>query len=304
MQGLMKVQQSGYTCVQLLTIKNTNVKLAQKLVIGYYRARLNFVATLSKRKAAEKAFELFCTPAPNAKKAAPKVFEQAEKLHLKMDNYRLVGYRWNHPQTKKALILHGFSSNIKKFDHFVMPLIKKGYEVIAFDAPAHGDSSGKTINVLQYKQMIETIYEQYGPIHSFIAHSFGGLALSLFAEKLKYSAHKKMVLIAPATETSTALQTFCNFFKLSNEIQDEMRNYIYEKSGYRANDISIRKLAHYIKADVLWIHDEEDDVTPWADAEKVKQDGHPNFQFMLTKGLGHRKIYRDNKVKKAVFEFL
>lgn len=280
------------------------MNLAQKLVIGYYRTKLTIWSKLSKRKAAEKAFELFCSPVPSAKKKSPKVFEQAEKLHLKMDDAKLVGYRWNHPQPKKVLILHGFSSTIKKFDHFVMPLVKKGYEVIAFDAPAHGESGGKQINVLSYKQTIAAIYEKFGPIHSFIAHSFGGLALTLFVEELKYTDHKKLVLIAPATETSTAMNNFCKFLKIDDEVKTEIRNLIHEKSGLWTEDVSIRKSALKIKADVLWIHDEEDDVTPWADAEKVQQDAHPNFQFMLTKGLGHRKIYRDAKVKKAVMEFL
>jgi pimeloyl-ACP methyl ester carboxylesterase len=280
------------------------MNLAQKLVIGYYRTKLTIWSKLSKRKAAEKAFELFCTPVPAFKKKNPKVFEQAEKLHLKMDDTKLVGYRWNHPQPKKALILHGFSSTIKKFDHFVIPLVKNGYEVIAFDAPAHGESGGKQINVLSYKQTIAAIYEKFGPIHSFIAHSFGGLALTLFVEELKYTDHKKLVLIAPATETSTAMNNFCEFLKIDDEVKTEIRTLIHEKSGLWTEDVSIRKSAHKIKADVLWIHDEEDDVTPWADAEKVQQDAHPNFQFMLTKGLGHRKIYRDTKVKKAVMEFL
>jgi alpha-beta hydrolase superfamily lysophospholipase len=63
-------------------------------------------------------------------------------------------------------------------------LVKKGYEVIAFDAPAHGDSSGKTANAFQYRDAIKAVYEKFGPMHSFIAHSFGGLALSLFMEEL------------------------------------------------------------------------------------------------------------------------
>lgn len=280
------------------------MKLAQKLVIGYYRAKLNLFAKLSKRKAAEKAFELFCTPYTSNKKKAPAVFDKAEKLHLKFEEYQLVGYRWNHPQPKKALILHGFSSTIKKFDHFVMPLVKKGYEVIAFDAPAHGDSSGKTINGFQYRDSIKAVYEKFGPIHSFIAHSFGGLALSLFMEEQEYQDHKKLVLIAPATETDSALTSFASVLKIDDEVREEMRRIIFEKSGYTADKISIRHLAEKIKADVLWIHDEDDDVTPWADAEKIQQDNHPNFQFMLTKGLGHRRIYRDNKVKKAIMEFL
>jgi pimeloyl-ACP methyl ester carboxylesterase len=280
------------------------MKLAQKLVIGYYRAKLNLFSKLSKRKAAEKAFELFCTPYTSTKTKAPAVFEKAEKLHLKFEDYDLVGYRWNHPQTKKALILHGFSSTIKKFDHFVMPLVKKGYEVIAFDAPAHGESSGKTINGFQYRDTIKAVYEKFGPIHSFIAHSFGGLALSLFLEELDYQENKRLVLIAPATETDSAINSFADFLKIDDEVKEEMRKIIFEKSGYTADKISIRHAAQKIKAEVLWIHDEDDDVTPWTDAIKIQQDNHPNFQFILTKGLGHRRIYRDNKVKKAVMEFL
>ena len=280
------------------------MKLAQKLVIGYYKAKLNLFARLSKRKAAEKAFELFCTPFATGKQKMPAVFEKAEKLHLKFEAYQLVGYRWNHPQTKKALILHGFSSTVKKFDHFVMPLVKKGYEVIAFDAPAHGDSSGKTINAFQYRDTIKAVYEKFGPVHSFIAHSFGGLALSLFMEEQQYQENKKLVLIAPATETERAVNSFAAFLHIDDEVKEEMNNIIRERSGRQLHEISIRHAAQKIKAEVLWIHDEDDDVTPWADAEKIQQDYHPHFQFMLTKGLGHRRIYRDNKVKKTVIEFL
>jgi len=280
------------------------MKLAQKLVIGYYRAKLNVWSKLSKRKAGEKAFELFCTPVPTGPKKTPKVFDEAEKLQLKVNGEKVIGYRWNHPQPKKALILHGFSSTIKKFDHFVMPLVKKGYEVLAFDAPAHGESEGKQVNVLLYKDMISAVYEKFGPVQSFISHSFGGLALSLFMEEQPYQEHKKMVLIAPATETSSALDSFATFLKLDEEVKEEVRKVIYSKKKEWPEWYSVRRAANQIKADVLWVHDEDDEITPWTDAEKVQQDAHPNFQFLHTKGLGHRRIYRDQKVKKAVIDFL
>ena len=44
------------------------MKLAQKMAINYTRAKLNIIAIVSKRKAAEKAFELFCTPFRKSKK--------------------------------------------------------------------------------------------------------------------------------------------------------------------------------------------------------------------------------------------
>ncbi|HTF27758.1 MAG TPA: alpha/beta hydrolase, partial [Flavitalea sp.] len=59
-----------------------------------------------------------------------------------------------------------------------------------------------------------------------------------------------------------------------------------------------------IKAQILWIHDETDKVTPLHDALKVKEDNHANLAFIITTGLGHRRIYRDEKVIKTVIDFL
>ncbi len=53
-----------------------------------------------------------------------------------------------------------------------------------------------------------------------------------------------------------------------------------------------------ISARVLWFHDEDDELTPLHDALMIKQDNHSNVEFVITAGLGHRNIYRDNKVSK------
>ena len=268
------------------------------------RFKLACYAAFSTRAAGNYALKLFLTPVRNLPKKTPLIFKEAEKIELTLDAQRLVGYRWNHPQKKKVMILHGFSSTIMKFDHFVMPLIRQGYEVIAIDAPAHGKSTGKQTTVLEYKAMIEKVHKTLGPIDAFVAHSFGGLALSLFLEHLPDQENMKAVLIAPATETSTAIQTFCRFLKIDEKVKHQMEELIFERSGIKAEDFSVSRVASKIKANVLWIHDEDDEITPLSDALRIKNSNYPNFKFMITKELGHRKIYRDNNVKKAVFEFL
>jgi hypothetical protein len=55
---------------------------------------------------------------------------------------------------------------------------------------------------------------------------------------------------------------------------------------------------------VLWVHDEDDDITPLGDALKVKAENFPNIRFFDHKGLGHRKIYSDYTIKKEVIAFL
>ncbi|HNR15588.1 MAG TPA: alpha/beta hydrolase, partial [Chitinophagaceae bacterium] len=171
-------------------------------------------------------------------------------------------------------------------------------------APAHGRSGGKQITAPLYKKTILEINKRYGPVQSFMAHSFGGLAISLALEEISHNGEYRLVLIAPATETSTAIETFFNFLQLDPAIRTEFDKVIIKKGGVTPSWYSIRRAMKHIKAKVLWIHDEEDDTTPLSDALKVKAENHPNIEFVITKGLGHSRIYRENKVTKAITEFL
>jgi pimeloyl-ACP methyl ester carboxylesterase len=282
-----------------------NMKLKQNLAIAYIRTKFKILAIMSKRKAAEEAFTLFCTPLVKPIKEIPQLFKEAESLQFESNGLKVQGYRWNHPQQKKVMVLHGFSSAACKFERYIASLIDKGYEVLAFDAPAHGNSEGKTVNVVQYSDMVKKAMSLYGPIDSFIAHSFGGLAISLTLEVIPHDEHTRVVFIAPATETTSAVKTAFEILQLHNsKVKEIFNNIIYELGGKPTEWYSIKRAMKNIKAKILWIHDEDDDVTPIADALKVKEDNYPNIEFMFTKGLGHRKIYRDNKVRNAVINFL
>jgi hypothetical protein len=278
--------------------------LAQQLALKYIRTKFAFLSWFSKKQAARQAFTLFCTPQYRNRKALPPVFEKAEKLQFRFFQYKVCGYRWNGGQEQKALILHGFESSAINFDRYVKPLMKKGYEVLAFDAPAHGRSSGKLFNALLYKEFIQSLYKTYGPFQAFLAHSVGGLALSLALEDMEHDAGTKVALIAPATETPTSVDLFFNYLKLDPAIRPHFNKIIVEKSGHPPEWFSVARASKAIKATVLWAHDKDDTMTPFSDIQPVMDATYPNFQFLITEGLGHRRIYRDNKVSKAVLEFL
>ncbi|MGB8190647.1 MAG: alpha/beta fold hydrolase [Chitinophagaceae bacterium] len=280
------------------------MKLGQKIALNYIRAKLNILALVSKEKAAAKALDLFCTPFRRSKKKKPPVFDKAEKLHLHLNDIEIRGHRWNHPQERKVLIVHGFESTSFNFDRYIVPLTRKGYEVLAFDAPAHGISGGKKITLPLYVSMLKNIYEKYGPIQSYLAHSFGGLAVTHFLETYSHDEQTRAALIAPATETATAIDSFFRLLHLDNNIRTAFDELIFRHSSMRAEELSIRRAMKNIKAKILWFHDEEDELTPLEDALKVKADNYENIEFVITKGLGHRRIYRENKVVKQVIEFL
>jgi pimeloyl-ACP methyl ester carboxylesterase len=279
------------------------MRLSQKVALNYIRTKFKLLSAISKRKAAEKAFKLFCTPQHRNKKKLPRIFEQAESIRLKFHNYTIQGYRWNKEANEKILILHGFESSVINFDRYVKPLVSKGYCVLAFDAPAHGRSTGKEINVLIYKDFIDYINLHWGPVKNFLAHSLGGLALSLAIEKWEHDQGFKIVYIAPAVETRTAISTFFHFLRLDNEVRSEFDKVIEEKGGYPPAWYSIARAAEHIKATVLFFQDKDDHMTPLSDVDPIIKANHSNFKFILTEGLGHRRIYRDNKVSKAIIDF-
>ena len=278
--------------------------LSKRLVLKYIRTKFKLLSSISKRKAAEKAFELFCTPQFRVTKNLPPIFKISENIEFPLEGNTVRGYRWNHPSTKKVLILHGFESSVINFEKYIEPLIRKGYEVLAFDAPAHGRSSGKTITVVTYKNMVHHIWNNYGPIDSFITHSFGGLTLSLALEEISHDATTRIVLIAPAAETKTAIDNFFTLLRLGDGVRNEFDKIIEEQGGKPPGWYSVARIASKLKGQVLFLQDKEDSLTPLSDVKPIMDKNYPNFRFVISKGLGHRKIYRHEESFKTIMEFL
>ena len=280
------------------------MKLMQQLALTCVRTKFSLLSLLSKKNAAKKALDFFCTPQSRTNKLPSKIFNEAEKLKFELNGLWIHGYRWNHQKDKKVLIVHGFESSITNFDHFVAPLIEKDYEVLAFDAPGHGLSDGTKITAPLFASMLVTIHENYGPIQSFMTHSFGGLAISLALEQIGHDESYRVVLIAPATESETAIQQFFHLMHLNGDVRREFDKLITEIGGHPGEWYSVPRAIKNIKAQILWLHDEDDLQTPLRDALKVKNENLPNVTFVITRGLGHSKIYRDPEVAKTIIDFL
>ncbi|MGZ8544137.1 MAG: alpha/beta hydrolase, partial [Flavisolibacter sp.] len=282
-------QQSGFTTImtgfEVYAVK-LRMQWRQKLAISYIRTKFRLLAAVSKKKAAEKAFRFFCTPRHrNTKKPSP-VFAKAEKLQFRYHLQTVRGYRWNKGGEKKLLIAHGFESAVVNFDRYIKPSIAKGYEVITFDAPAHGQSTGTTINAREYKEVLQAIYRQYGPIDAFITHSFGGLCLSLALEELGTHAAQKLVFIAPAVETTTAIDHFFALLRLDAGVRKEFDRLITDIGGHPPSWYSVARTAPLLKAQVLFLQDKDDLMTPYSDVEPIIRKNYPNFHFVITEGLG------------------
>lgn len=222
-----------------------------------------------------------------------------------MEGLIIRGYRWKaeHPNGKTILICHGFSSYAYKFEKYIAPLKKEGFTVMAFDAPAHGSSDGKIINAYIYQKAILEIENKFGPIYGIMGHSLGGLAASLAFEKFSDNTNRKLVLVAPATETERALDNFFKIIPLDDKVKLVFEEMILKIAGKPISYYSVSRVVKNIQANVLWIHDRQDPICTFEDVKPVLSLNLPYVKFIITEELGHSKVYKDNKICSEIVHF-
>lgn len=275
----------------------------KKISIRFVRYKVKLLALFSLKKAGDELFRVFITPIRPKYIYKSETFSHYEEISFILQGKKIRGYRCAVPNGKRAMILHGFASTLHKFEHFVQPLMENGWEVLAFDAPAHGLSEGKTAHALDYAAMIKEAVKQFGPVDLFIGHSFGGLAIALALEEL-HLPQAKIVFIAPATETTSAISGAMQILGIKDpKLRKALENTIIRVSGKPVEWFSVFRAVHQIHNQILWIHDENDPVTPIEDVLRVKNEYLPNIQFYFTKGLGHRRIYKDPEVLNTILHF-
>lgn len=284
------------------------MKIKKRIAIRYYKTKFKLLGVISSKKAAASAFKLFCTPHSGKPfRAVPTIFEKAKSISIAIENNLVLrGWTWQPEKEidnqKKVLILHGFDSYSYKFEKYIRPLKREGFTILAFDAPGHGISDGKTINSLQYKKAILAIEKSFGSFYGIMAHSIGALAASLASEDLPNL--KKLVLIAPATEITRPIDSFSKFVALSDKVKQKMYNLIIRLAEKPVSYFDVRRAVQQISIPTLWLHDKEDAVCPYEDIVPVQNMVLPHIKFHITEGLGHSNIYRDANTVKTIVHFL
>ncbi len=99
---------------------------------------------------------------------------------------------------KTVVIVHGLGEHIGRYEKFITLLNENGYNVIGFDLPGHGKSSGIRGHT-SVEQAFDIINSITKSVQKFIlfGHSLGGLIAVRYAEEHPQRI-EKLVLSAPA----------------------------------------------------------------------------------------------------------
>ena len=82
-----------------------------------------------------------------------------------------------------------------------------------------------------------------------------------------------------------------------------MKHSIEGRLGITMAELRGRLLAPRMSQPLLVVHDEDDVDVPWQDG-KTYAEAWPDSTLLTTRGMGHRRILREEEVLHAVAEFL
>jgi len=222
-------------------------------------------------------------------------------LKIQSINKVIKYYHWN-GNGPKVLLVHGWSGRATNLYKIINHLYKKGFDIHAFDAPAHGMSSSLTTNLPEFVSCIEEISKKIDPLSYLIGHSGGGFA-SIYAAS-KNLKIKKLILISPFDSVLDLFQTYFKMINVGEKVGDLMLNYFNEKKGIIVDENMCSSIfAKSVNCNTLLIHDKNDKEVSIDDSKKIEK----NLSKVLklyTKGLGHRRILRDEKVVRKIDLFL
>jgi pimeloyl-ACP methyl ester carboxylesterase len=275
-----------------------NLKKIMQKSIGFY---FNLLSFFNPKKLKKDGFLLFCNPF--ARKVAPHQLAFLQKGMsdvLDLEEHKIQTYKWG-SGSQHVLLVHGWSSHSFRWKKYIEYLVQNDFTVYAFDAPAHGLSSGKSIHVVLYAKVIQAYLQFHSQITCIIGHSIGGFATTYLLYENKSISIKKAVIMGAPGEASD----FFNFYKetlglTAKSIQliiDEFQTQLGKTPSY----FSSATFAESISIPALIVHDKNDLATNFNYSIRLNILW-PNSQLILTEGLGHDLKSKD--LIKKVTEFV
>jgi pimeloyl-ACP methyl ester carboxylesterase len=260
-------------------------KTFNKLLPKLYGAYFNTLALFSKKKAAKKAFDVFCTVRKG--RVLPQQSDYLEKAKCSVEDTKgqqLQTYHWP-GNGETILLVHGWESNSWRWRNLIAKLQDADYNVFAFDAPAHGHSSGRIFYVPLYADCIQHMINTFNPVY-LIGHSVGGMTILYNQSKYSNLEIEKIVTIGAPSEFHEILAHYQKLLGFNNRVLKAFEDYIFERFGFYVHDFSSSKFVENNTKKGLLLHDELDTLAPFHASEKV----HARWkgsQFIRTRGLGH-----------------
>src|SRR5215211_5895674 len=157
------------------------------------------------------------------------VLERGNNFRVPFEGGELAVTTWG--EAPAVLLMHGWGGARAQMTGFVEPLLAAGYRVVAYDQPAHGESDGRTTNLLEIAPTMDLIAQREGNFHAVIAHSFGTLITSYALVKRNFPPPARLIYFGAFNKLLDSLPRFQVLAGVSDEIMQGFRAMLFDNFG-------------------------------------------------------------------------
>jgi pimeloyl-ACP methyl ester carboxylesterase len=213
------------------------------------------------------------------------------------------GYLWGDGAGPIALLVHGWASDSSSMHSLVPPLRELGFTVAAFDAPAHGINKGTTATMTQYTAAVATVLRALGEVRVIVAHSLGSIAAVSGAAVAGVDL-ACMAMIAPTCTLSGVLERWApTDLRVTRSVVAHVYRELHHRNGVPVSHWDVRARGKGIACPILVMHDPDDRVVPYQDAQTVAT-ALPDVRLVPAPGRGHLGILVASEVRNEVSAFV
>lgn len=267
-------------------------------------AGIKFIAKtlekISPRLALKFGLALFYKPIkfPRPKREA-ELYKSANKDFFQYEGRNIRTYEWKNGN-KKVLLVHGWSGRGTQMNKIIEAFADNEFSVYSFDAPAHGESEGKTTHMYEFVESIQKMEQKFGEFDLIIGHSMGGVAtLNAINRGVK---SPKVAIIGTPNLIRNVISDFCMNINFSDKMIPLIVKYIEDRYEENIYSVSSEFVGSNIGIPILIIHDENDVDVQYSEALSIKSKV-INSELFSTKGLGHRLVLANEKVIDKLLDF-
>ncbi len=271
-----------------------------KFIIKSIGKAINATSLVSPKYASKKALSLFATPRKGRySEAQRQSLSTANFESLKYENFNIATYHWP-GNNKTILLVHGWESNVWRWNYMLEDLKAQDYNIIALDAPAHGNSSSRQFNAVLYSEFINVVAKKYQP-NVLVGHSVGGMASVFCMHNHKLASVKKLILLGAPAHFTGVFSRYKSMMGYNKRVSNGLDSIVLNRFGKPIDYFSAANFSKDIEAKGLIIHDKKDKIIPFEDA-LLFANRFKNSELISTEGFGHSLI--DKSLIPKIIEFI